>query len=150
MTTYSSILVWGIPWTEKPGGLQTMGSQKSWTELSDWTTNYIHIYYIYVSKTCFSRINQAFFCLIGKTFFHYFLIPLLPSYLTSELQLAVVNTSLLESSVLETSHTSFHMGMERFNCLEWAVWSVCLPIFFQRIKEYLLGSECKRECKARM
>ena len=27
MTTYSSILVWRIPWTEEPGGLQSMGSQ---------------------------------------------------------------------------------------------------------------------------
>ena len=26
MTTHSSILAWRIPWTEKPGGLQTMGS----------------------------------------------------------------------------------------------------------------------------
>ena len=25
----------GIPWTEEPGGLQSMGSQKSWTQLSD-------------------------------------------------------------------------------------------------------------------
>ena len=25
MTTHSSILAWGIPWTEKPGGLQSMG-----------------------------------------------------------------------------------------------------------------------------
>ena len=31
MTTHSSILVWEIPWTEKPGGLQFMGSQKSQT-----------------------------------------------------------------------------------------------------------------------
>ena len=27
MGTHSSILAWGIPWTEKPGGLQFMGSQ---------------------------------------------------------------------------------------------------------------------------
>ena len=27
MATHSSILVWEIPWTEKPGGLQSMGSQ---------------------------------------------------------------------------------------------------------------------------
>ena len=27
MATYSSILAWRIPWTEKPGGLQSMGSQ---------------------------------------------------------------------------------------------------------------------------
>ena len=26
--TYSSILVWRIPWTEEPGGLQSMGSQR--------------------------------------------------------------------------------------------------------------------------
>ena len=28
MTTYSSILAWEIPWTEEPGRLQSMGSQK--------------------------------------------------------------------------------------------------------------------------
>ena len=27
MATHSSILAWEIPWTEKPGGLQSMGSQ---------------------------------------------------------------------------------------------------------------------------
>ena len=27
MATHSSILAWEIPWTEEPGGLQTMGSQ---------------------------------------------------------------------------------------------------------------------------
>ena len=26
MATHSSILAWEIPWTEKPGGLQSMGS----------------------------------------------------------------------------------------------------------------------------
>ena len=28
MTTHSSILAWEIPWTEKPGRLQSLGSQK--------------------------------------------------------------------------------------------------------------------------
>ena len=28
MTAYSSILAWRIPWTEKPDGLQSMGSQR--------------------------------------------------------------------------------------------------------------------------
>ena len=28
---HSSILVWRIPWSEEPGGLQSMGSQKSQT-----------------------------------------------------------------------------------------------------------------------
>ena len=32
---HSSILTWEIPWIEEPGGLQSMGSQKGWTQLSD-------------------------------------------------------------------------------------------------------------------
>ena len=28
MATHSSILAWIIPWTEEPGGLQSMGSQR--------------------------------------------------------------------------------------------------------------------------
>ena len=28
MATYSSILAWKIPWTEEPGKLQSMGSQR--------------------------------------------------------------------------------------------------------------------------
>ena len=34
MATHFSILAWKIPWTEEPGGLQSMGSQKSQTQLS--------------------------------------------------------------------------------------------------------------------
>jgi len=29
MATHSSILAWGIPWSEKPGRLQSMGLQES-------------------------------------------------------------------------------------------------------------------------
>ena len=42
MATHSSILAWRTPWTEEPGGLQSMGSQKSQTQLvTKWqiTTN---------------------------------------------------------------------------------------------------------------
>ena len=28
MATYSSILAWEMPWTEEPGGPQSMGSQR--------------------------------------------------------------------------------------------------------------------------
>ena len=28
MATHSSILTWRIPWSEEPGGLQSMGSQR--------------------------------------------------------------------------------------------------------------------------
>jgi len=36
MTTHSSILAWEIPWTEEPGRLQSMWSQKSQIKLSDY------------------------------------------------------------------------------------------------------------------
>ena len=32
MATHSSILAWRIPWTEEPGGQQSMGSQSDTTE----------------------------------------------------------------------------------------------------------------------
>ena len=32
MATHSSILAWRIPWTEEPGGPQSMGSQSDMTE----------------------------------------------------------------------------------------------------------------------
>ena len=35
MSTHASILAWKIPWTEEPGRLQSMGSQKDETRLSD-------------------------------------------------------------------------------------------------------------------
>ena len=35
MATHSSILAWEIPQTEGPGGVQSMGSQKSWARLSN-------------------------------------------------------------------------------------------------------------------
>ena len=38
MAIHSSILAWETLWTEEPGRLQSMGSQKSWTRLSDETT----------------------------------------------------------------------------------------------------------------
>ena len=36
MATHSSILAWRIPWTEEPGGLQSVGYQRI---RHDWVTN---------------------------------------------------------------------------------------------------------------
>ena len=33
--THCSILAWRIPWTEEPGGLQSMGSQRVTTEATE-------------------------------------------------------------------------------------------------------------------
>ena len=38
MATLSSILAWIIPWTEEPGKLQSMGSQRVEHVLSDFTS----------------------------------------------------------------------------------------------------------------
>ena len=37
--THSSILAWRIPWTQEPGGLQSMGSHKSQTQLKQLSTH---------------------------------------------------------------------------------------------------------------
>ena len=38
MAPHSSILAWEIPWTEKPGRLQSVGSQICWTQLNSKVT----------------------------------------------------------------------------------------------------------------
>ena len=37
LVTHSSNLAWRIPWTEETGGLQSMGSRKSWMQFSNLT-----------------------------------------------------------------------------------------------------------------
>ena len=37
MATHSSILAWRISWTEEPGGLQSVGSQKTQTQLREYS-----------------------------------------------------------------------------------------------------------------
>ena len=48
MATHSSILAWRIPWTEEPGGLQSMGSQRI---RHDWATSLSlslgHFHYVF-------------------------------------------------------------------------------------------------------
>ena len=41
LVTYSSILAWIIPWTEEPGGLQSIGLQRVGLYLSDLATRHI-------------------------------------------------------------------------------------------------------------
>ena len=42
MATHSSILAWRIPRIEEPGGLPSMGLQKSWMRLSDSHFHFLH------------------------------------------------------------------------------------------------------------
>ena len=43
MATHSSILAWEIPWTEEPGGLQSIQSQRVGHDWSDWARMHTHI-----------------------------------------------------------------------------------------------------------
>ena len=45
MATHSGILVWEIPWTEEPGGLQSTGSQRV---RLDWETNTFTFTHIFI------------------------------------------------------------------------------------------------------
>ena len=44
MATHSSTLVWRIPWTEEPGGLQSMGLQRV---KHDWVTNTFNFHFFW-------------------------------------------------------------------------------------------------------
>ena len=44
MAIHSSILAWEIPWTEEPGGLQSMGSQESDTAEGLTLSLFFHIF----------------------------------------------------------------------------------------------------------
>ena len=50
MATHSSILVWEIPGTEEPGGLQSMASQRVRLCLSDWACCTHNMWYAVVAR----------------------------------------------------------------------------------------------------
>ena len=51
MATYSSILAWRIPWTEEPGGLQSMGHKES--DTTEWLTTTTTTYAIVSWKSLY-------------------------------------------------------------------------------------------------
>ena len=59
MVTHSRILAWEIPWTEEPGGLQSMGSQRI---RHDWATHtFFHTMYaiLYTLHTVLVKVTQS-------------------------------------------------------------------------------------------
>ena len=44
MATYSSILAWKIPWTEEPGRLQSVGSQRVRRDLATQQLRFVNIH----------------------------------------------------------------------------------------------------------
>ena len=55
MTPHSSTLAWKIPWTEEPGRLQSMGSQRATEQLSNFTFTF-HFHALEKEMTTHSSI----------------------------------------------------------------------------------------------
>ena len=59
MATHSSILAWRIPWTEEPGGLQSMGSQRVRHE---WVTEHSCAHPgVYIQKKLHNVVCQNYY-----------------------------------------------------------------------------------------
>ena len=59
MATHSSILAWRIPWTEEPGGLQSMGSQRV---RHDWVTSTTNFTFQQYQNLCSLTPWCIYFC----------------------------------------------------------------------------------------
>ena len=79
MATHSSILAWKISWAEKPGRLQSMGSQ---TIGHNWVTNtkththtniYIYIFQISPHYWLLSDIEYSFLCYTAGPYYLFYL-----------------------------------------------------------------------------
>ena len=53
MATLSSILAWRIPWTEEPGGLQSMGLQRVRHDCSDLAHTHCSVSALLAVSACF-------------------------------------------------------------------------------------------------
>ena len=68
MATHSSILAWKIPWTEEPGGLQSMGLQRvrlDWAHtrarvICDWMLDIVNFTLLVVEFLCSINFRSFF------------------------------------------------------------------------------------------
>ena len=62
MATHSSILAWKVPWTEESGRLQSMGLQRSQTQLSDLAQMHdpLTVHFLAVVNICGNQESSAF------------------------------------------------------------------------------------------
>ena len=58
MATHSSIFTWKIPWTEKPGGLQSMKCQRV---ERDWVTNTFTFHFLPLSQDSYIYCEKESF-----------------------------------------------------------------------------------------
>ena len=77
MATYSVILAWEIPWTEEPGGLQSMGSQRVRHNLVTKQQQQILINNCFIRWSTFSSLKMV----ANSNFVHFAVLPLVYSFL---------------------------------------------------------------------
>ena len=71
MAAHSSILAWRIPWTEEPGGLQSIVSHRvghDWSDLAPRHSNYTRKIFLMCkpAHAAFSFPSPSFYCLISR------------------------------------------------------------------------------------
>ena len=140
MATYSSILTWRIPWTEKPGGLRSMKSQRV---RHDWVTNtHISSYnLIRIWKTMIYK-TEVYFCFIEIPSLHGDSI--LQSFQSSRVLIDLQPFELCSSALSEKAHDKVEMSLllvDTILCLSacglslsWLVlpcsWALLLHLFY--------------------
>ena len=65
MATHSSILVWRIPWTVGPGGLQSIGLQLDTTEQHTHTHTHVHMYILLQILFYYRLLQYGSLCYIA-------------------------------------------------------------------------------------
>ena len=105
MATHSSTLAWKIPWTKKPGRLQSMRSQ-SWTRLSDFTFIFNHYptAHLPFTTTFLGRILYSFHFLFSNKFSSHNILALVPTTPLNRLQLKLAIPSMVQIP-RESSHS---------------------------------------------
>ena len=62
MATHSSFLAWRIPWTEEPGGLQSLGSQRvrhNWVMRLDHSVSHLVVFWIWHLPSCLEHSTSC-------------------------------------------------------------------------------------------
>ena len=110
---HSSVLAWEIPWTEEPGGLQSMGWQKSQTQLSSNNNKHQHVIVNLEQKKTTNKFSQ-------KSITITLLISSFPTSLSLDLLVKVAQSCLTLCDPTDHSPLdSFVHGISQARTLEW-------------------------------
>ena len=78
MATHSSVLAWKIPWTEEPGELQSIGSQRVDTaELLSTALGRVTVFNLFMQSFCAIEKKITFLPQIYLTYYPFYFIHLL-------------------------------------------------------------------------